>query len=48
MCDLNENPNLNKINHKNKSFNSFITNFVFYLILPTDIFLIMILIPDDV
>ena len=26
MCDLNKNPNLNKINHKNKSFNSFITN----------------------
>ena len=26
MCDLNKNPNLNKINRKNKSFNSFITN----------------------
>ena len=26
MCDLNKNPIINKINHKNKSFNSFITN----------------------
>ena len=25
MCDLNKNSNLNQINHKNKSFNSFIT-----------------------
>ena len=26
MCDFNKNPNFFQINHKNKSFNSFITN----------------------
>ena len=30
MCDLNKNPNLNKINHKNKRFNSFITNLIIH------------------
>ena len=26
MCDLNKNSNFNQINHKNKSFNNFITS----------------------
>ena len=28
MCDLNKIPTLNKINHKNKSFNSYISYFL--------------------